>query len=139
MENRNRTIVLKGKGHHEEGFIQNANGVKPGQPVAFVPGGERYLDIAPNATPRFYIAKEDALQGKTVDGQYVTNELTFIYKPLPGDHLMVRVAAGTVVTEGVDCGIVDGLFAVGGTVVGQFVETFDNPPAEETLAKIRVY
>jgi hypothetical protein len=97
------TIVLKGKGHHDEAVTYEA--ISPGM------GAELYLDTTlklakPQGTQAetlkagISIVKEDALQGKTVDNAYAAGETGFYYTPLPGDHINILIKSGEAVALG---------------------------------------
>lgn len=70
-----------------------------------------------------YIVKEDALQGKTIDDAYANGDNLFIHKCIPGDHILVLVAAGQNVGKN-DFGqaIASGLWTRQGTNVNATVQ-----------------
>lgn len=73
------------------------------------------------------ILREDDLQGKTVDDAYVSGTRGFLYCPIPGDELLVRVAAPGTGT-GDSFAIGDKLIHDDGT--GHFVATTGTPESE---------
>ena len=91
----NRTIVLKGMGHHDEGEADAA--ISPGMAVELAADG--LFDPVQSAQAaalktNLKIAKEDALQGKTIDDAYADGDVLFYYEPLPGDEINVLVKSG---------------------------------------------
>ena len=132
------TIVLRGKGHHEEAVLLTGT-VLPGQPV-IVAGSENAVVLS-NAGIPFWIVKEDALQGRTVRIAYKAGEKLFIYKPLPGDVISVLVASGQTIGDGTQAVLGAGGKFVAGSVdsIGYFLDTSDGAPlAEDTLMSVRI-
>jgi hypothetical protein len=88
-----RMILLKGKGHHEEGILDTV--AVPGQHVQLAAD-----DLSPAAIGElvkggsFHIVLEDALQGKTITQAYAIGDLAFLYQPVVGDHLGLYVKTG---------------------------------------------
>lgn len=73
------------------------------------------------------ILREDELQGKDCETAYETGKRCFLYCPIPGDELLVRVAvAGTGTGDSLAIG--DRLIAQDGT--GLFVPTTGTPESE---------
>lgn len=112
------TIVLKGMGHHDEATVFAA--LSPGM------GCNLHLDTTLKLAQEqaaqaealkggLLIAKEDALQGKTVDDAYAAADVGFYYIPLPGDHVQVLAKTGE------DIALGDKLIIEGGGS-GLFVE-----------------
>lgn len=111
----NNTIVLKGKGHHEEAFIDEV--ASPGMAVELAADGK--LDQVQSTQAEalknvagLKILKEDALQGKTVADAYAAADLAFYYEPVPGDHVQLLIKDGetiavgdTIVVEGAGSGL----------------------------------
>ncbi len=98
VENR---IVLKHKGHHDEGEADAT--ISPGMAIHRAADG--LYDPDPRAQADalkggLKIAKEDALQGKTIDDNYVDGDIVFWYVPLPGDHIHVLVKSGEDIAVG---------------------------------------
>lgn len=121
------TIVLKGKGHHDEGVTDAI--VYPGEAVRMAADGHYdpeslAADIAAGAGLK--IVKEDALQGKTVADAYAAADQLFFYSPVPGDHIHVLVKSG----EDIDVG---DYLAVEGGGSGKFVEVSSSSNAEYKL------
>ena len=103
------TIVLKGKGHHDEGVADGA--IKPGCAVELAADGKYDEQSSAQAAALkggLKIAKEDALQGKTITDAYAATDVVFFYTACPGDHLHVLVKSG----EDIDVG--DKLVVEGG-------------------------
>lgn len=96
------TIVLKGKGHHGEGVLDTI--VSPGMAVEQAADGDWDPPQGTQAETlkkmSFKVAKEDALQGKTVDDAYAVGDVLSYYVPLPGDEVQVLVKSG----EDIDVG-----------------------------------
>jgi len=98
-----RMILLKGKGHHEEGILDTVG--TPGMHVQLAADG--HWDLSPAAIAElvkgggFAILKEDALQGKTITQAYAIGDLAFLYHPVVGDHLalFVKAAANLVIDD----------------------------------------
>lgn len=110
------TIVLKGMGHHDEGEADGA--ISPGMAVELAADGLYDAQSSAQAAALkggLKIAKEDALQGKTVADAYADGDRLFFYSPLPGDHIHALVKTG----EDIDVG--DKLVVEGGGS-GLFVE-----------------
>lgn len=110
------TILLKGINHHEEVVADAA--VSPGEAIEIAADGK--ADPVQSAQAEalkgsLFIAKEDALQGKTVDDAYVQNDILFYYIPVPGDHVNALVKSG----EDID---LRDLLVVEGGGSGLFVE-----------------
>lgn len=112
----NLTIVLKGKGHYDEGEADGA--ISPGMAVELAADGKYDAQVAAQAAALkqgLKVALEDALQGKTVADAYAAGDRLFFYSPLPGDHIQVLVKDGQTIAVG------DSLVVEGGTS-GLFVE-----------------
>lgn len=110
------TILLKGDGHHDEGVCGAA--ISPGEAVRLQ--ADTYYDpetLPQDAASRqpIKVAKEDALQGKTIADAYAEADVLFFYTAQPGDHLHLLVKAG----EDIDIG---DTLAVEGDGSGKFVE-----------------
>jgi len=120
-------IVLKGAGHHDEGEADAT--IYPGEAICLAADGKydpetRAAAVAAGAGLK--IAKEDSLQGKTVDDYYSDGDIVSFYTPVPGDHIQVLVKTG----EDVDIG--DNL-SVEGSGSGKFVEVSSSSTAEYKL------
>jgi hypothetical protein len=112
------TIVLKGKGHHDEARVYAA--LSPGMGCGLHLDTTLKLAQEPLAQAEalkggFLVAKEDALQGKTVDDAYAAADVGFYYVPLPGDEIQVLTKSGE------DIALGDKLVIEGGGS-GYFVE-----------------
>lgn len=90
-----KTIVLKGKGHYDEGESDAA--ISCGMAVALAADGN--WDPT-TSTVGLSIAVEDALQGKTVDDAYADGDRLFLYHPVPGDVVNVLVTSGENIAVG---------------------------------------
>lgn len=120
-------IVLKGFGHHDEG--EGDATIYPGEAIRMAADGKydpETLTAAVAAGKGLKIAKEDSLQGKTVDDYYSDGDIVSFYTPIPGDHIQVLVKAG----EDIDVG--DNL-AVEGSGSGKFIEVSSSSTAEYKL------
>lgn len=110
------TIILKGKGHHDEGVASGA--IKPGAAIELAGGTYAEQSSAQAAALKggLKIATEAALNGgKTITDAYAADDVVFFYVPLPGDHVNVLVKSGEDIDKG-DKLVVEG----GGS--GLFVE-----------------
>lgn len=124
-------IVLKGLGHHDEGEADAT--IYPGEAIRMAADGKydpETLAAAVASGAGLKIAKEDVLQGKTVDDYYSDGDVVPFYTPLPGDHIQVLVKTG----EDIDIG--DNL-AVEGAGSGKFVEVSSSSTAEYKLPLTR--
>lgn len=129
------TILLKGLGHHDEGIADAA--ILPGEAVRMAADGKydpETLSAQIAAGRGLKIAKEDALQGKTVSQAYAAADVLFFYSPLPGDHVNVLVKIGENISIG------DYLSAEGGGS-GKFVEVSSSANAAYPvdLTRFRVH
>lgn len=110
------TIVLKGKGHYDEGEADGA--ISPGMAATLAADGLWDQTVAAQAAALkggLTLALESALNGGTVSDAYADGDRIFLYHPLPGDVVNVLVKSG----EDIDIG--DLLVVEGGTS-GLFVE-----------------
>ena len=111
------TIVLKGKGHHDEGIVGTA--ISPGEAIELAADGEYDPQSSAQAAALkggLKIAKEAALNaGGTIDDAYAAGDVVFFYTACPGDHVLALVKSG----EDIDVG--DKLVVEGGGS-GLFVE-----------------
>lgn len=115
MDNIN-TILLKGKGHHDEGVLSSI--VSPGEAIEFLSDGSyaRQAKATADAIKSdLKIAKEDALQGKTISDDYASGDQVFFYTPIKGDVVHVLVKSGE------DISLADVLVVEGGGS-GLFIE-----------------
>lgn len=145
MENVNK-IVLKGKGHYEEGEADSA--ITPGMAVELAADG-KYDQVqsseAEGVKGGLKVAYEDSLQGNTITDAYAQGDRLFIYQPVSGDHIHVFVKSGEDIDVG-DVGIVEGggsgLFVeAGGSEEAykvEFLEDSDGALAANTHLKARV-
>lgn len=96
------TIVLRGKGHHDEGVCGSA--ILPGEAVRLAADGEydpETLAADAAAGRGLAIATEAALnEGKTIDDAYAADDVLFFYIPLPGDHIHALVKSGEDINVG---------------------------------------
>lgn len=92
------TIVLKGDlgRRHEEGVALGT--IKPGMLIEMVAAGTYQAHSTAGSTignrKRTLVAKEDSLQGRTIDDNYTAGEVVFIHHCSPTDKLQLIVAAG---------------------------------------------
>lgn len=120
-------IVLKGKGHHDEGTADEA--VTPGMAVRMAADGDYDQEtLAPDvaAGTGLCVVKEDALQGNIITTEYAIGDKLFLYRPLPGDHIHAFVKA----SEDIDVG---DYLAVEGSGSGLFTEVSSSASAEYKL------
>lgn len=149
-------IVLKGgytEGgtEHEEGIASGA--ITPGMNVVMTTAAEQFGrhtyaagatpvggTAAGAATPDIRIAKEDMLQGKTIDGAYANGENFFWHQARAGDHILVLVASGQTVVKGnLGAAVASGKWNVG-TISGvvEFLEGSGGALAADTHMRARV-
>jgi hypothetical protein len=110
------TIVLKSKGHHDEGIAGAA--ITPGMAVELQADGkyDQMTTAQAGALKRsVQIAKEDDKQGKTITDAYADEDILFFYSVMVGDHINLLVKLG----EDIDVGDV---LVVEGGGSGLFVE-----------------
>ena len=98
------TIVLRGKGHHDEG---TAGGViKPGAAVELAADGdydEQTTAQAASLKGGLKVAKEAALdEGGTISDNYASGDIVFWYSPVPGDVIHALVKSGETIVVGDD-------------------------------------
>lgn len=139
------TILLKGRGHHDEGVAGAA--VSPGEAVELQADGKYDPMVSAQAAAlkrSLQIAKEDALQGKTTADAYALDDQLFFYSALPGDHVNALVKSGQDISEG-DKLVVEGggsgLFVeAAGTETKFQLEALESPGAlaANTLVACRV-
>lgn len=92
-------IILMDMGHHEE--YRAAAALKPGHLIQLTSDTEVQKHASAGAIGEKMFAKEDALQGKTIDDAYAAGDLVSCHVCLPGCRLQARVAAGAVaIVEG---------------------------------------
>lgn len=121
------TIILKALGHHDEGIADAT--IYPGEAVRLAADGKydpETLSAAEAARRGLKIAKEDALQGKTITQAYAAADVLFFYSPIPGDHIHALVKTGE------DINIGDFL-GVEGSGSGKFVKVSSAATAEYPL------
>ena len=91
------TIVVNGMyGRHSEAVAAGA--ITPGMGVETQSDGT--VDVGAANTKRILIAKEDALQGKTVSDAYAADDQVFRYEPLPGDECQLLALSGETIVVG---------------------------------------
>lgn len=128
------TIVLKGMGHHEEG--KAAAVVMPGMGVSMNASGQYVL--AATAADGLKFVKEDALQGKTITDNYAIGDQLFLYQPVAGDHIHVRVPAAQNIAIGDKGTIIDGFAVENATKTFEFLESSNGALASATHLKVRI-
>jgi len=121
------TIVLKGRGHWDEGEADAA--ISPGEAIRMAADGKydpETLAAQIAAGRGLIIAVEDALQGNTVATAYADGDRLFYYIPLPGDHIHALVKTGQNIAIGDYLG-------VEGSGSGKFIEVASTAEAEYKL------
>ena len=100
MPHENNAICLNSDhGHHDEGIADSA--ISPGMAIELAADGkyDQVQSALAEAMKReFPIAKEDSLQGKTIDDAYAQGDRVFFWIPLPGDRANLLVKAGQNIT-----------------------------------------
>jgi len=100
MSQTQNTIVLKSKGHYDEGTAGGA--VTPGMAVRMAADGDwdqETLTSAQSVAAGFVIAQENEVGGTVADA-YASGDVMHLYTPLPGDHVNVLVKSGETVAVG---------------------------------------
>lgn len=77
-------------GRHLEGVADTI--CKPGMRVALAIDGKYDPVSAEGDDGEILIVKEDALQGKTVEGSYGVGDVLMMHRPAAGDEMMIRLA-----------------------------------------------
>jgi hypothetical protein len=102
MSASNNTIVLKGKGHYGEGEANSA--ISPGMAVAMAADGKFDVPAGTQAETLkesgLSIAREDSLQGNTIDDAYADTDRLFYYECLRGDEVNALVKDGETIAVG---------------------------------------
>jgi hypothetical protein len=92
-------IVLKGKyGRYEEG--RAAGTIKPGHLIKLNGDNELVVHATAAGFAERAFAREDQLQGLTIDDSYADDALVFYYLANPGDEILAWLAAGVNIDEG---------------------------------------
>lgn len=93
------TIVLQGKlsESHEERFA-GAAGIMPGDCLMVDAGNEYVVQATAGGAHRVIVAKEDDLQGKTIDDAYADAVPVFGHAARPGDKVYVRLTTSQTIT-----------------------------------------
>ena len=96
-------IVLKGKGHYEEGVLTTT--ASPGMGLERSTGNSYARITASQANALkgldgLIIALEDSLQGKTKDDAYAIGDVVSAYTPVPGDVVQVLIKDGETIADG---------------------------------------
>ena len=81
------TIVLKSRGYHEE--YPAVGAILPGQMLELTAAGKVQPVSGLNSITPKMIAKEDALQGRTITTAYAANEIVSVQTLMPGDIVQV--------------------------------------------------
>jgi len=92
-----QTIVLSqnlGGGQHGEGVAAGA--ITPGHCVMQDVNGKLVVQTGAGTGAPAWVAKEDALQGRTIDTAYAVNDPVFYHKCRAGDELNLLIAAGAI-------------------------------------------
>lgn len=133
-------IQLISNGRREEG--RAASAITPGMLIALTAAGAYEPHDASGKRPALLFALEDALQGRTIDDAYATDELVQIGVQVPGDVVFAWLAAGETVTP--DMALTsngDGfLKEAGGSdgVIGNALESMDLSGSDDDDTRIRV-
>jgi len=94
-----KTILLKGAGRHEEYPADAA--LKPGHLLILNATGEVLKHATSGGVGECMIAKEDALQGKTIADAYAAGDIVMVDIPAPGDWRYIRIpAAAAAIVKG---------------------------------------
>lgn len=125
MSIENNTIVLIGQLHDNHEERRCASIVKPGYLMDTNADGKVIPAATYGAKGELYVAKEDYLQGKTINDAYAVGDLVFIHKAKSGNKIALVLAAGQNVAKG------DQLISNGdGTVVKYTSDSLANVTAQ---------
>lgn len=95
----NQILLTEMGGFHEE--YPAAAALKPGHLIELTSATKVQKHSTSGGAAQKMFAKEDALQGKTIDDAYAADDVVFGYIAQPGDRLQARVAANAAaITEG---------------------------------------
>lgn len=94
-------IELIVTGRHEEG-VAAESGILPGMLVQLTSDDELEMQDAAGAYCEIAVAKEDALQGKTIEDAYAMGDVVSYVLPNPGDEVAVLLKASENVVIGDD-------------------------------------
>jgi hypothetical protein len=89
------TIVLSqelGGGQHEE--LRASGTIRPGHLCQRQSDGTVVVHATAGGDAEMLIAKEDSLQGRTIDDNYVSGELVFLHRARRGDKINALIPAG---------------------------------------------
>jgi hypothetical protein len=96
-----RTIVLQGElSHVHEERVAGAAGIVPGDCLEYTADNEAVIQATDGADAPVLVAKEDDLQGKTIDDAYADEDIVFVHRAQKGDKLYLRLAASQTITIG---------------------------------------
>lgn len=96
-----RTILLQGEEarYHEE-RAAGAAGIMPGDLLKLTADNEVVVHATAGADTQILVAKEDYLQGKTIDQAYADEDVVMIHNAQKGHKLNMRLAASQTITVG---------------------------------------
>jgi hypothetical protein len=95
-----RTIVLQGEEarYHEERNA-GAAGIMPGDCCIINADNEAVDQYFAGGQHPVLVAKEDYLQGKTIDQAYADEDPVFLHRAMPGHKVNLRLAASQTITK----------------------------------------
>lgn len=94
-----RTIVLQGELSHVHVERQaGAAGIMPGDCLMIDANNEFVVQANASGKEPVIVAKEDDLQGKTIDQAYADEDVVFAHFAQKGDKLYLRLAASQTIT-----------------------------------------
>lgn len=136
------TIVLRTRGQHEEAIAEAA--ILPGQVCEMIAGGTvQVLGTDNQLGSEKMIAKEDALQGKTITDAYAADDIVSLQILAPGDVVLLLCLTGQDIPDGTKLAINDAgkgviVDASDTQVFGASIEDTDGALAADALVKVRV-
>lgn len=136
------TIVLKTTGQHEEYPAEAA--ILPGQVCEMIAGGTvQVLGTDNQLGSEKMIAKEDALQGKTITQAYAADDIVGLQILHPGDVVLLLCLTGQDIPDATKLAINDagkGVIVDGSDVqvFGVALEDTDGALGADALVKVRV-
>lgn len=91
------TIVLKGHLHLRQDEYKAAGAINPGDLIEYDAAGDVLVHGTTGGTAAKMFAKEDALQGKTINDAYAVGDPVFTHHAQLGDLIWARLAASQTV------------------------------------------
>lgn len=89
-----RTILLKGKLNEKHDERRAGGTITPGHLIDKASAGTVVVHPTAGGVAEAIFAKEDALQGRTIDDNYSSGELVFYHEAQKGDVVQAWLAAG---------------------------------------------